>query len=106
MLQQIIRAVLYAVQFTSAYLIMLISMSFNGYILLSIILGAMIGFAFVFTLRLKYGEFVVLRAFCPWCAVNAAAVLLTGTLAVLDARRLRRQQQGQQVRMKYTVQPN
>lgn len=46
MLQQIIRAVLYAVQFTSAYLIMLISMSFNGYILLSIILGAMIGFYF------------------------------------------------------------
>ena len=54
------------------------------------LLGAMIGFALVFTLRLKYGEFVVLRSFCPWCAINVAAVLVTGTLAVLDARRLDR----------------
>ena len=42
--QQCVRAVLYAAQFTSAYLIMLIAMSFNGYMLLSIILGAMIGY--------------------------------------------------------------
>ena len=54
------------------------------------LLGAMIGFALVFTARLKYGEFVVLRSFCPWCAVNAVAVLVTGALAVLDARRLDR----------------
>lgn len=54
------------------------------------VLGALIGFAFVFTARLKYGEFVVLRSFCPWCAVNAVTVLLTGTLVVLDARRLDR----------------
>jgi uncharacterized membrane protein len=55
------------------------------------LLGAMIGGALVFTLRLKYGEFVVLRSFCPWCAVNVAAVLVTGALAVLDARRIDRQ---------------
>lgn len=54
------------------------------------LLGAMIGAALLFTARLKYGEFVVLRSFCPWCAVNAMVVLLTGTLAVLDARRLGR----------------
>jgi uncharacterized membrane protein len=54
------------------------------------LLGALVGGAFVFTLRLKYGEFWVLRAFCPWCAVNAVAVVVAGVLVVLDARRLDR----------------
>lgn len=54
------------------------------------LLSAMIGGALLFTARLKYGEFVVLRAFCPWCAVNAATVVVTGVLVVLDARRLDR----------------
>lgn len=54
------------------------------------LLSAMIGGALLFTARLKYGEFVVLRSFCPWCAVNAATVLVTGVLVVLDARRLDR----------------
>ena len=44
--QQIIRAVLYAIQFTSAYLIMLIAMTYNGYLIISIILGALIGYFF------------------------------------------------------------
>lgn len=54
------------------------------------LLGALVGFGLVFTLRLKYGEFVVLRAFCPWCAVNAVVVLVNSVLVVLDARRLNR----------------
>ena len=54
------------------------------------LLGALIGGACVFTLRLKYGEFWVLRAFCPWCAVNAAIVVVNSVLVVLDARRLDR----------------
>ena len=54
------------------------------------LLGALIGFGLVFTLRLKYGEFVVLRSFCPWCAVNAVVVLVNSVLVVLDARRLDR----------------
>ena len=54
------------------------------------LLGALIGFGFVFTLRLKYGEFVVLRSFCPWCAVNAVVVVVNSVLVVLDARRLDR----------------
>lgn len=44
--QQIIRAVLYAIQFTSAYLIKLIAMTYNGYLIISIILGALIGYFF------------------------------------------------------------
>jgi len=54
------------------------------------LLGALIGFGLVFTLRLKYGEFYVLRAFCAWCAVNAAVVVVNSVLVVLDARRLDR----------------
>ena len=43
LVQQLVRALFYAVQFTSAYLLMLISMSYNGYILLSMMLGALVG---------------------------------------------------------------
>jgi uncharacterized membrane protein len=55
------------------------------------LLGAMIGGALLFTARLKYGEFVVLRSFCSWCAVNAVVVAVNSVLVVLDTRRLDRQ---------------
>ncbi len=41
---------------------------------------------FVFTLRLKYGEFIVLKTFCPWCAISATAITIITILAVLDWR--------------------
>ena len=44
--------------------------------------------AVLFTLRLKYGEFVVLRTFCPWCAVSAVTITLNAILVTLDWRRL------------------
>lgn len=47
--------------------------------------------AVLFTLWLKYGEFVVLRSFCPWCAVSAVAILLCAIMATLDWRRLKRE---------------
>ncbi|KDN43659.1 Ctr-domain-containing protein [Tilletiaria anomala UBC 951] len=37
--QQAVRSLLYAIQFAGAYIVMLIAMTFNGYILLSIVLG-------------------------------------------------------------------
>lgn len=37
---------------------------------------------FLFTLRLKYGEFVVLRTFCPWCAISAVSITVITGLAV------------------------
>lgn len=46
--------------------------------------------AVLFTVRLKYGEFVVLRGFCPWCVVSAVAITLCAVLVVLDRRRLAR----------------
>ena len=46
--------------------------------------------AVAFTIRLKYAEFIVLRTFCPWCAVSAVTITLCAILTVLDWRRLKR----------------
>ena len=56
----------------------------------TIALAALVFPALLFTLRLKYGEFIVLHTFCPWCAINAAVVLVASVLLLLDWRRLRR----------------
>lgn len=45
--------------------------------------------AVLFTVRLKWAEFVILEAFCPWCAVSAVTITLCAILVTLDARRLR-----------------
>ncbi len=37
---------------------------------------------FLFTLRLKYGEFVILRTFCPWCAISAVSITVITGLSV------------------------
>ncbi|MGH7594428.1 MAG: vitamin K epoxide reductase family protein [Gemmatimonadales bacterium] len=51
------------------------------------VLVVLIGGAFLFTLRLKYYEFFVLRSFCRWCAVSAV-VITTQVIAVwMDWRR-------------------
>lgn len=44
--------------------------------------------AVLFTLRLKYGEFIVLKSFCSWCAVSATVITLSAILVTLDRRRL------------------
>jgi uncharacterized membrane protein len=53
-------------------------------------LMALIFPALAFTVRLKYAEFVILRGFCPWCAVSAVTITLCTVLVLLDWRRLRR----------------
>ncbi len=54
----------------------------------TVALAALVYPAVLFTLRLKYGEFVVLRSFCPWCAVSTVAITLCAILVALDWRRL------------------
>jgi uncharacterized membrane protein len=44
---------------------------------------------FTFTLRLKYAEFVILRTFCPWCAISAVSITAITILAVVEFRSLR-----------------
>jgi len=47
-LQQAVRASLHMVQFTIAYFVMLLAMYYNGYLIISIIIGAWLG-SFVFS---------------------------------------------------------
>lgn len=52
-------------------------------------LAALIYPAILFTIRLKYAEWVILRTFCPWCAISAGSITLLGVLTALDLRRTR-----------------
>jgi uncharacterized membrane protein len=55
----------------------------------TLLMMGMIWPAVLFTVRLKYGEFIVLRSFCPWCAVSALAITLCAVMVTLDWRRVR-----------------
>lgn len=46
--------------------------------------------AVLFTMRLKYYEFVVLKGFCPWCLVSTIAIATCAVLVVFDRLRLNR----------------
>ena len=47
--------------------------------------------AFLFTLRLKYAEFVIMRTFCPWCAISAVTITTHLVAVFLDLRRIKRE---------------
>jgi uncharacterized membrane protein len=52
-------------------------------------LGLLFGLAlggFIFTLRLKYAEFVILQTFCPWCAISAVSITTITILSWLEWR--------------------
>jgi uncharacterized membrane protein len=53
-------------------------------------LMALIYPAVLFTLRLKYAEFIILKTFCPWCAVSAVTIALCAVLVTLDGVQRRR----------------
>jgi uncharacterized membrane protein len=61
---------------------------------ITIILMALIYPAILFTLWLKYNEFIVLKSFCPWCAVSATTILVHGFLVAYDWRRVQRAEGG------------
>ena len=46
--------------------------------------------AFLFTLRLKYAEFIILKGFCPWCAISAVSITVMTVLMVLEGKRVGR----------------
>ncbi len=56
---------------------------------ITLVLTLLIVPAFLFTLRLKYYEFLVLHSFCPWCAVSAVTITLHMVLVGLDWRRVK-----------------
>jgi uncharacterized membrane protein len=53
----------------------------------TIALMALIWPAVLFTLRLKYAEFIILRGFCTWCLVSTITITLCAVLVTLDWRR-------------------
>lgn len=53
------------------------------------LLQLMVWPAVLFTLRLKYGEFIVLKSFCPWCAISALSILTCAVLVTLEKKRVR-----------------
>ena len=56
----------------------------------AIALAVLIYGAFLFTLRLKYAEWIVLRTFCPWCAISAVSITLLTIIISVELRRTRR----------------
>lgn len=46
--------------------------------------------AFLFTLRLKYAEFIILDGFCPWCAVSAVSITVMTVLMFVEWKRVQR----------------
>lgn len=53
-------------------------------------LAALIVPAFLFTLRLKWAEFFVMKTFCPWCAISAVSITVLTTIIAIELRRVRR----------------
>lgn len=56
----------------------------------TLVLAALVFPAILFTVRLKYAEFFVMRTFCPWCAISAVSITLLGILVALEMQRTRR----------------
>lgn len=52
-------------------------------------LAALVYPAFLFTLRLKHAEFIIMKTFCPWCAISAVTITLFTVLVWLDWKRVR-----------------
>jgi uncharacterized membrane protein len=55
----------------------------------SLLLLALIVPAVLFTVRLKWAEWVILRTFCPWCFESTVTIAVSLLLALLDLRRVR-----------------
>jgi uncharacterized membrane protein len=60
----------------------------------TVALMALIFPAVLFTIRLKYAEFYLMRTFCSWCAVSTVAITICAILVTLDHRRLWRDSGG------------
>jgi uncharacterized membrane protein len=52
-------------------------------------LSTLVAFGFLFTLRLKWAEFFMLKSFCPWCAISAVSMLVLVFVTLADRRRVK-----------------
>ncbi|SNX87450.1 related to CTR3 - high-affinity copper transporter of the plasma membrane [Melanopsichium pennsylvanicum] len=81
MWQQLLRSLLYGVQFTGAYLVMLIGMTFNGYILIAIILGGIFGHFFSTWDTLGSSHLIDTDAMGSSCSSEAGAAMASNKAA-------------------------
>jgi uncharacterized membrane protein len=58
---------------------------------ITVALMALVIPAFIFTLRLKYAEFIILKTFCPWCAISAVTITTHLIAVVMDWKRVQRE---------------
>lgn len=54
----------------------------------TVALAVLIVPAFLFTIRLKYAEWVILKMFCRWCAISAVTITTHLIAVALDWKRL------------------
>jgi uncharacterized membrane protein len=87
-------ALIGAVGYTLLFLVAVVgsSAAFEDAVWPATLLQAMVWPAVLFTIRLKYGEFIVLKGFCPWCAISAVSITVCAVLVTLEKRRVRRLQ--------------
>lgn len=45
--------------------------------------------ALLFTLRLKYAEFIILKGFCRWCAISAVSITAFTAMVVMEWKRVK-----------------
>lgn len=85
-------ALIGAVGYAALFIVSMIGMSakFEDEVWPNTLLQVLIWPAILFTLRLKYYEFIVLKGFCPWCLISAVAITTCAILVLFDRRRLNR----------------
>ena len=50
---------------------------------------ALVYAAVLFTMRLKWAEFYMLKTFCPWCAISAVSIIVLAVIVTIEWRRVR-----------------
>ena len=55
----------------------------------STVLSILVAGGFLFTLRLKWAEFYMLRSFCPWCAISAVSMTLLVFIVWAERKRVK-----------------
>lgn len=85
-------ALIGTIGYTMLFVVSMIGMStkFEDAVWPNTLLQLLVWPAILFTLRLKYYEFIVLKGFCPWCLISAVAITTCAILVLFDRRRLRR----------------
>jgi uncharacterized membrane protein len=55
----------------------------------STLLSVLVAGGFLFTLRLKWAEFYMLKSFCPWCAISAVSMTALVFVVLAERRRVK-----------------